>query len=93
MKNVLDSREFSGMVHFVAFVYLTRVVLNLVEGRGVADGNLLLIGVGLVAGMFVRSKMMLVALAVAMVLVVKISLVVKEGMAKGKDEEELVDGN
>ena len=79
MKNVLDSKEFSGMVHFVAFVYLTRVVLNLVEGKGVDDGSLLLIGVGLVAGMFIRNKLMLVAVAVAMVLVLRVSLVVKEG--------------
>ena len=80
MKNVLNSKEFEGMVHFVAFVYLARVVLNLVEGKGVEDGNLLLIGVGLVAGMFIRNKMMLIAAAVAMVVFVKIGLVVKEGM-------------
>ena len=88
MKNVLNSKEFEGMVHFVAFVYLARVVLNLVEGKGVEDGNLLLIGVGLVAGMFIRNKMMLIAAAVAMVVFVKIGLVVKEGMGTTEDKSD-----
>ena len=86
MKNVLNSKEFEGMVHFVAFVYLARVVLNLVEGKGVE--NLLLIGVGLVAGMFIRNKMMLIAAAVAMVVFVKIGLVVKEGMGCGDHSDD-----
>ena len=76
MKNIFIER----LSLFLASVFLSRCVLNIVEGKGITDGSLLLIGIGLVAGMFVRSKMMIAAIAVAMVLVVKISLVVKEGV-------------
>jgi hypothetical protein len=73
---------------FIASVYATRVLMNLVEGRGVGNNNLIMLGAGVLGGMFVKDKRVLIAGAVGMVVVMKLSLVVREGMAASKLEED-----
>ena len=71
MKRVLGSPEFEGAVYFVAFVYLARLVMDVVEGKGLGKGNLILLGVAGLCGMFIRSKMILLAVACGMVFFMK----------------------
>ena len=85
MRDLLNSREFAGMSEFLACVYLARLGMNVFEGRPVMQSDLMLLVAGVVVAMYVKDKRLVLAAAVAMVVVVKMSLVVREGMDKRED--------
>ena len=85
MRDLLNSREFAGMSEFLACVYLARLGMNVVEGRPVMQSDLMLLVAGVVVSMYVRDKRLVLAAAVAMVVVVKMSLVVREGFKEGNE--------
>ena len=74
MKSVLGSSELEGAVYFIAFVYLARLVMDVVDGKGLGKGNLILLCVAGLGGMFIRSKMVLLVAACGMVFFMKMGL-------------------
>lgn len=70
---------FKNMMYFITFVYLTRTIMNIANSGNINIDDLVLIGIAVVAGIFIRNNMLMVAVATTLVLIMRISLVVKEG--------------
>ena len=70
---------FKNMMYFITFIYLTHTIINIATNGNINIDDLVLIGIAVVAGRFIRNNILMIAVAATLVLIMRISLVVKEG--------------